>query len=43
MLDEPPLIVRMHGLAGFMEDSLVILQSYIGWGWIRREEEEKFN
>ena len=27
MLDDPPLIVRMRGLAGFMDDSLVILQS----------------
>jgi len=27
MLDEPPLIVRMRGLLGFMDDSFVILQS----------------
>jgi hypothetical protein len=27
MLDEPPLIVRMRGSAGFMDDSFVILQS----------------
>jgi hypothetical protein len=27
MLDEPPLMVRMRGLAGFMDDSFVILQS----------------
>ena len=27
MLDEPPLIVRMRGLAGFMNDSFVNLQS----------------
>ena len=24
MLDEPPLIVRMHGLAGFMDDSFIM-------------------
>jgi len=24
MLDEPPLIVRMRGLAGFMDDSFVV-------------------
>jgi len=27
MLDEPPLIVRMRGLFGFMDSSFVILQS----------------
>jgi hypothetical protein len=27
MLDEPPLIVRMRGLAGFMDDYFVIPQS----------------
>jgi hypothetical protein len=27
MLDEPPLIVRMRGLAGFMDYSFVTLQS----------------
>src|SRR5450756_2959066 len=27
MLDEPPLIVRMSGLAGFVDDSFVILQT----------------
>jgi hypothetical protein len=27
MLEEPPLIVRILGLAGFMDDSFVILQS----------------
>src|ERR1019366_1535258 len=27
MLDEPPLMVRMRGLAGFMDHSFVILQS----------------
>src|SRR5664280_3313006 len=26
MLDEPPLIVKMLGLAGFMDDSFVMLQ-----------------
>jgi hypothetical protein len=26
VLDEPPLIVRMRGLAGFMDDSFIILQ-----------------
>jgi hypothetical protein len=29
MLDEPPLIVRMHGLTGFMDDSFVILRTTI--------------
>jgi len=27
VLDEPPLIVRRRGLAGFMDESFVILQS----------------
>ena len=27
VFDEPPLIVRMLGLAGFLDDSFVILQS----------------
>jgi hypothetical protein len=27
MLDEPPLIVRMRGLVGFMDDSSIIPQS----------------
>jgi hypothetical protein len=27
MLDEPPLMVRMHGLTGFMDGSFVTLQS----------------
>ena len=27
MLDEPPLIVRMHGLTGFMDHFFVVLQS----------------
>src|SRR5450759_4644974 len=27
MLDEPPLMVRMRGLAGFMDGSFIILQS----------------
>jgi hypothetical protein len=30
MLDDPPLIVRMRGLAGFMDDSFVIPQSASG-------------
>ena len=31
MLDEPPLIVRMRGLAGFMDDSFVIMAGMSLW------------